>query len=187
MSSYTRRDFLKITTSLAGVAALGAVSFPIVAQLLPNEQIQDNSTIDVDLSQILEGTSITVEWNKKPVLIKHRTKKEIESSKKILLSSLKDKYARNENLKKNAIADDISRSGGINHEKWLIVINICTHLGCIPKIVQEEGKGFSCPCHGSTYDDLGRVLSGPANKNLYIPPYHFLENNILRIGKKYGA
>ena len=183
-----RRDFLIVAGNT--FAAVGAVSliWPFVDQMNPDAGALALASIEVDLSPIKEGQAITVMWRGKPVFIRYRTGKEIAAAKKVPLDELADPVARNENLKdaNSAPATDENRVTK-GHENWLILIGICTHLGCIPKgqkITDDRGEfgGYFCPCHGSEYDTAGRIRKGPAPRNLEVPPIKFISDNKVKIG-----
>ncbi|WP_273717632.1 MULTISPECIES: ubiquinol-cytochrome c reductase iron-sulfur subunit [Bartonella] len=182
MGKQTRRDFLFLVTAVAGAVGMGVVTWPFIRQLRPDEAVLASSSVEVDLSGIEEGMSVTVKWRGQPVVIRNRTAKEIADARAVSLSLLKDRQARNPNLEGEKEATDFARSAGKGRENWLIVINLCTHLGCVT--LGQSGKfgGWLCPCHGSVYDTAGRVRSGPANYNLAIPPYQFLSDTLLKIG-----
>lgn len=170
----TRRDFLVLTAS--AVSAVGAAYFtwPFLDSMNPAADVLAQSTIDVDLSPIPEGQAITVVWRGKPIFIRHRTAEEIRVAEQTPLSELIDPETDQARVKKG-------------HPQWLIVVGICTHLGCVPtgnKPTQNRGKygGWYCPCHGSLFDTSGRVRRGPAPLNLSVPPYVFLTDTHIRIG-----
>lgn len=125
------------------------------------------ATAEFDLSTIDEGSTVTVKWRGKPIFIKHRTEKEIAISNDVNLSNLRDPET------------DASR---VQDPKWLVVLGVCTHLGCVPTSNAGEYGGWFCPCHGSHYDLSGRIRKGPAPLNLEIPPYKFLEDNKILLG-----
>jgi ubiquinol-cytochrome c reductase iron-sulfur subunit len=182
----TRRDFMTITA--ASFAAVGgAVSlWPFIDQMNPDASALSLATIEVDIEPIEEGQAITVMWRGKPVFIRHRTADEIEEAKKVSLKELPDPEARNGNLDPGAEATDVNRVKDKN-EKWLVLVGICTHLGCIPKgqgIGDNKGEygGWFCPCHGSHYDTAGRIRKGPAPRNLDVPPFNFLAETMIKIG-----
>jgi ubiquinol-cytochrome c reductase iron-sulfur subunit len=144
------------------------------------------ATTEVDLAPVEEGQAITVMWRGKPIFIRHRTKKEIEEATAVPLDDLIDPIARNANLPDDAPATDENRAGK-DRESWLVMIGICTHLGCIPKgqaVGDPKGNydGWFCPCHGSQYDSAGRVRVGPAPQNMAIPPYAFTSDTKIKIG-----
>lgn len=182
----TRRDVLLIAAG--GFAAVGAaaVLWPLLDQMNPDASTLSLATTEVDLAPIEPGQAITVMWRGKPIFIRHRTDKEIAEAKDVPLDELIDPLARNANLPANALADDANRAA-TDREPWLVMIGICTHLGCIPKgqaVGDYKGEygGWFCPCHGSQYDTAGRVRIGPAPENLAIPPYAFESDTKIKIG-----
>ncbi len=180
----TRRDFLYIATSAMAAVGTAAVAWPFVSQMNPSAAVLALSTIEVDLSAIQEGQQSVVMWRAKPVFVRRRTAKEIEEAKAVPLSELPDPIARNANVPDNAPATDANREV---KPEWLIVIGICTHLGCIPEastpqVPQGEYGGYLCHCHGSQYDTAGRIRRGPAPENLAVPPYAFLNDTKIKIG-----
>jgi ubiquinol-cytochrome c reductase iron-sulfur subunit len=182
----TRRDVLLIAAG--GFAAVGAAAalWPLLDQMNPDASTLSFATTDVDLAPIAPGQAITVMWRGKPIFIRHRTEKEIAEAKDVPLDKLIDPLARNANLPENAPADDVNRAAP-EREPWLVMIGICTHLGCIPKgqaVGDYKGEygGWFCPCHGSQYDTAGRVRVGPAPQNLAIPPYAFESDTKVKIG-----
>ena len=178
----TRRDFLYLTTGAAGVIGAGAVAWPFIDQLRPDATTLALSTIEVDISGIEEGMSITVKWRGKPVFIRWRTEKEIEEASAVPLEDLKDPSARNANLSPDAPALDVDRSAGEGMENWIVMIGSCTHLGCVPLGQAGDFGGWFCPCHGSHYDTAGRIRTGPAPENLAIPPFEFISDTRIKIG-----
>ena len=172
----TRRDFL----TLAGPAFFavgGAMSlWPFIHQMNPDAGALALASIEVDLKPVKEGQAITVQWRGKPVFIRNRTKKEIEEAKAVKPSELPDAA--------NAADTDRTKKG---KENFLVLVGVCTHLGCIPKgqsIADVKGDygGWFCPCHGSHYDTSGRIRKGPAPRNLEVPPYEFVSDSKIRIG-----
>ncbi len=167
-AGHSRRDFLMLTTGAVGVVGLGAVVVPLVSQLAPDAQtIAAGAPIDVDLAPIAEGQAIKLFWRGKLVFVRHRTKKEIEEAAAAPLDELRDPQTDAQRVKK---------------PEWLIVIGVCTHLGCIPLGHQGKYDGWFCPCHGSVYDTSGRIRQGPAPLNLEVPEYAFLSDTKVRIG-----
>ena len=141
------------------------------------------ASTEVDLSQIQEGQIVTVKWRGKPVFVWNRTAADIEESKGTPLGDLMDPLARNANLAADAPATDENRGAeGDGREKWLIVIGVCTHLGCVPISHSGQYDAWFCPCHGSEYDTAGRVRRGPAPENLPVPPYQFMTDTKISIG-----
>jgi ubiquinol-cytochrome c reductase iron-sulfur subunit len=177
----TRRDFLFIATgSVLGVGAALTV-WPFIDQLNPDAAALALATVEVDVSALQPGQSLTVKWRGKPVFIRNRTPEEINAAKAVPVAELPDPVARNANLPDNAPADDANRAAK-DKENWLIQIGICTHLGCVPLGQQGLYGGWFCPCHGSQYDTAGRIRQGPAPENLHIPQYAFLSDTQIRIG-----
>lgn len=181
----SRRDFIYYATAGAATVTVGAAMWPLINQMNPSADVQALSSINVDLSSVDEGTEIVVQWQGKPVFIRRRTRTEIESAESVPLSDLPDKKARNDNIKAGSPASDQNR---VLDEKgeWLVMIGICTHLGCVP-IGNQAGDfgGWFCPCHGSHYDAAGRVRKGPAPENLHIPVARLNNTNgalILTVG-----
>jgi len=168
----TRRDFLYLTAGAMGAIGAGATAIPFIKSMGPADDVLAASTVDVDLGNIKPGDTMTALWRGKPVFIKHRTEAEIKEVESIPLNQLKDPETDQARVKK---------------PEWLVVVGVCTHLGCIPtqrKNVKLADEGWICACHGSKYDGSGRILSGPAPKNLEVPGYKFInENKAIRIGE----
>ena len=168
----TRRDFLIVaTTTVAGVGGLVSL-WPLLDSLNPAADTLALASTEVDLSAIEEGQSITVTWRGKPVFVRHRTAREIAAARAVAPAELPDPQA------------DEART---QDPKWLIVVGVCTHLGCIPlgqRIGEPRGEwgGWFCPCHGSHYDTSARIRKGPAPANLEVPEYRFLDEATVRIG-----
>lgn len=170
----TRRDFLYLTAAAFGAVGAGSVAWPLIDQMNPAADTLALSTIDVDLSPIVEGQAITVMWRGKPVFIRHRTAKEIVEAKTDDEAALRDPETDAQRVKEG-------------QEKWLVMVGICTHLGCVPlgqkdTDVKGEYDGWFCPCHGSHYDSSGRIRKGPAPKNLAVPEYTFTSDTTIKIG-----
>jgi ubiquinol-cytochrome c reductase iron-sulfur subunit len=166
----TRRDFLFVATGAAAAVGGAMALVPFVAQMNPDAStIAAGAPIEVDLTPIAEGQDIKVFWRGKPIYISHRTKKQIEEARKVPVSSLPDPQSDEARVKPGK-------------DQWLVVIGICTHLGCIPIAHEGTYNGFFCPCHGSQYDTSGRIRSGPAPTNLPVPPYQFVSDTKIQIG-----
>ncbi len=178
----TRRDFLYYATAGAGVVATGAAVWPLINQMNPSADVQALSSIRVDISGVEPGTQLTVKWLGKPVFIRRRTPEEIESARTVELDDLIDPIAENANLPGEAPAIDENRTLDEAGE-WLVMIGVCTHLGCVP-IGEGAGDfgGWFCPCHGSHYDTAGRIRKGPAPENLLIPVANFDGDTTLILG-----
>jgi ubiquinol-cytochrome c reductase iron-sulfur subunit len=182
----TRRDFLQIAAvSFAGVGA--AVSlWPFIQQMNPDASTQAMASTEVDLAPVKEGQAITVVWRGKPVFIRNRTKEEIQKALATPIEDLRDQSARNDALPERAPATDTNRTKK-GKENWIVLVGICTHLGCIPKgqslgDAKGDYDGWFCPCHGSHYDTAGRIRKGPAPRNLEVPEYEFVSDTKIKIG-----
>ncbi len=180
----TRRDFIHIFGAATAVAGAGAVLWPLVDQMNPDASVLALSTKEVDLSAVAAGQAIKVMWQGKPVFIRHRTEEEIREAEETPLASLKDDDARNDNISGKADASDENRRINPN---YMILVGVCTHLGCIPLGTTQgenrgEYNGWFCPCHGSHYDLAGRIRKGPAPENLEVPPYEFVSDTVVKIG-----
>lgn len=168
----SRRDFLLLATSAVGVAGTAAAIWPFVDSMNPSADVLALASSEADISQIEEGQSVTFVWRGKPVFVRHRTAAEIEQAAKDDSAALVD------------VQTDADR---VQKAEWLILLGVCTHLGCVP-LGQKPGDprgdfgGWFCPCHGSHYDTSGRIRKGPAPKNLHVPPYTFLDDTHVKIG-----
>jgi ubiquinol-cytochrome c reductase iron-sulfur subunit len=182
----TRRDFLTVMAGSWAAVGAAATLWPLVQQMNPDSSTQALASIEVDLAPVKEGQAITAMWRGKPIFIRNRTKAEIEQARKDDAADLIDRRANNDLLPDQAPATDSNR---VKKDKanWLILVGICTHLGCIPKgqsIADAKGEfgGWFCPCHGSHYDTSGRIRKGPAPRNLEVPPYQFVSDTKIKIG-----
>ena len=167
-----KRDFLFITTAGLAVAGGAVTAFSLIDTMNPAKDVLALSTTEVDLAPIEEGQSLTVMWRGKPIFIRHRTSDEIMTANSTSVNDLKH------------MASDESR---VKNPRWLVVVGVCTHLGCVPlgqKVGDNKGEfgGWFCPCHGSHYDTSGRIRKGPAPLNLEVPPYDFVSEDIIKIG-----
>lgn len=182
-----RRDVLMVAASAyVGIGALASL-WPLIQQMNPDATTLALATIEVDLSPVTVGQSITVMWRGKPVFIRHRTDAEIKEAQNVRVDQLIDRRSRVDGLPEDSPATDANRVKK-NRDEWLIVVGICTHLGCVPqgqKLTDNRGQfgGWFCSCHGSQYDTSGRVRVGPAPKNLEVPEYHFLTDTRIEIGR----
>ncbi len=170
----TRRDFLVLATAAAAAFGVGAAVWPFIDFMNPAADVLALGTVKVDLSAIKVGQSITIKWRGAPIFIRRRTKAEIERAQAVPLSELKDPQKDSDRVKKDKA-------------EWLVMVGICTHLGCIPKgqkAGDEKGEygGWFCPCHGSHYDFSGRIRKGPAPTNMLVPDYKFLSDKQIKIG-----
>lgn len=166
----TRRDFLYLATAAVGAVGAAYAAWPLIAQMNPSRDVMALASIEVDLTPIEQGQEIKVMWRGKPVFIRNRTPEEIERARAVDPAELRDPAADAERVKDG-------------REQWLVMVGICTHLGCIPLgDGAGEFNGWFCPCHGSHYDSSGRIRKGPAPENLPIPPYAFVADDRIRIG-----
>ena len=165
----TRRDFLYLATgAVAGVGGLAAV-WPLIDQMNPARDVLALASVEVDLSPIVEGQSITVMWRGKPLFVRRRMAAEIEEARQAPLADLKDPQADSERVKED-------------RPEWLVLVGVCTHLGCVPLGAAGDYGGWFCPCHGSHYDTSGRIRKGPAPTNLPVPEYVFLDDSRIVVG-----
>jgi ubiquinol-cytochrome c reductase iron-sulfur subunit len=166
----TRRDFLYIATGAVGAIGAAATLIPLIGQMNPDAStIAAGVPVEVDLAPIAAGQVIKVFWRGNPIYISHRTKKEIDEVRAVPVNSLPDPATDQSRVKEG-------------HDPWLVVVGICTHLGCIPLANQGNYDGWFCPCHGSQYDASGRIRQGPAPANLPVPPYKFVSDTKIQIG-----
>jgi ubiquinol-cytochrome c reductase iron-sulfur subunit len=168
----TRRDFLTLATGALGAVGVAAFIWPFINSMNPAADVLAVSSTEVDLSPLQAGQAITVVWRGKPIFIRHRTPQNIQEAQAVNIAELRDPQTDAQRVKK---------------PDWLVMIGICTHLGCIPlgqKPTDPKGEydGWFCPCHGSQYDSSGRIRKGPAPLNLAIPPYTFTSDTAIRIG-----
>ncbi|MDA9009587.1 ubiquinol-cytochrome c reductase iron-sulfur subunit [Alphaproteobacteria bacterium] len=168
----TKRDFLMVATAAVGAVGAGLTVWPFINSLNPSADVLALASIEVDLAAIEEGQSVTVTWRGKPVFIRRQTAEEIQQAEAVDIETLPDP---------ESYGDRVEKPG------WLVMVGICTHLGCVPggqKVTDKKGDfgGWYCPCHGSHYDTAGRIRKGPAPKNLEVPHYNFLSDNLIKIG-----
>jgi ubiquinol-cytochrome c reductase iron-sulfur subunit len=181
-----RRDFIVIAAQAFAAVGAAVALWPFIHQMNPDASTQAMASTEVDISPVQPGQAITVMWRGKPVFIRNRTDDEVKAAKAVKLADLKDPAARNEALPESARATDENRTKA-GKENWLVMVGICTHLGCIPKgqsMADSKGDfgGWFCPCHGSHYDTAGRIRLGPAPRNLDVPPFEFLSDTQIKIG-----
>ena len=175
----TRRDFLYVATGAMGGVGVVAVAWPFIDQMNPSAAVLALSSTEVDLSPVAVGQQVVVKWRGHPLFVRHRNAKEIADAKAVAVSDLPDPLARNANLPDSAPATDANRE--IKSE-WLILVGVCTHLGCTPTGFEGDYGGWLCHCHGSQYDTAGRIRKGPAPQNLAVPPYSFLSDTRIKVG-----
>ncbi len=160
-----RRDFLGITTGVVGATGVAGACWPFISSMNPSRDVKSKSTTTVDLASVPMGETHTIEWQGKPVFIMHRTDEQVADMRATQTS-----------------IDPQSDEDRVQKPNFLIVLGVCTHLGCVPNRTDD---GWACPCHGSLYDNSGRVLRGPAPNNLEVPYYEFIGDDMkIVIGKK---
>jgi ubiquinol-cytochrome c reductase iron-sulfur subunit len=174
--SASRRDFLYLTAGSMGAVAVGTAVWPLVDAMNPAADTLAMASTEVDISKIEVGQTIMAVWRGKPVFIHRRSKEEIDEIRAGDKQALPDRDPQ---------ADEARVLKG--HDEWLVLLGVCTHLGCIPmgsKVGQPKGEygGWFCPCHGSHYDKSGRIRKGPAPKNLEVPQYAFVSDTLIRLG-----
>ncbi len=177
----TRRDFLYVATGAAGAVTAGAAVWPLINQMNPSADVQALASIQVDVSSVEPGSQLTVKFLGKPVFIRRRTEAEIEEAREVPMSDLKDGLSRNPNLAADSDAEDQNRALDETGE-WLVMVGVCTHLGCVPLGDAGDFDGWFCPCHGSHYDTAGRIRKGPAPENLHIPLARFVSDTVIELG-----
>jgi len=167
-----RRDFLKLATTAMAAIGVGAFAWPFIASMNPSASVLALASTEVDLAPIQVGQAITVMWRGKPVFVRHRTPEDIAAARDVNLAQLPDPQPD---------------SARVQKPEWLVMLGVCTHLGCVPlgqRPTDQKGDfgGWFCPCHGSHYDTSGRIRRGPAPRNLEVPEYTFLTETSIRIG-----
>jgi len=162
-----RRDFIFTASYALGAVGVGAVVWPLVDQMNPDASVKALASTEVDVSGVERGQSITVLWRGKPVFIRRRTEEEIAKAKNVKLEDLPHPETDEDRAK---------------NPEWLVMLGVCTHLGCVPLGDKGEYGGWFCPCHGSHYDTSGRIRKGPAPTNMEVPKYEFVNSNTIKIG-----
>ncbi|HEY1710400.1 MAG TPA: ubiquinol-cytochrome c reductase iron-sulfur subunit [Rhizomicrobium sp.] len=180
----TRRDFIYVATASAAAVGAAVALWPFIDQMNPSSAVLALASIEVDISSVQPGQQVVFKYRGHPLFVRRRTPAEIAESKAVDVASLPDPLARNANLPDSAQATDADRA--IKPE-YLIVIGVCTHLGCTPtvstpQVPQGEFGGWLCHCHGSQYDTAGRIRKGPAPQNLAVPPYSFISDTKIKVG-----
>jgi ubiquinol-cytochrome c reductase iron-sulfur subunit len=183
-SDASRRDFLYVASGAMAVVGAAAAAWPFIDQMNPSAAALALATIEVDLTPIVVGQQVVVKWRGHPLFVRRRSPAEIAMAKAVDVNSLPDPVARNANLPDSAPATDANREF---KPEWLILIGVCTHLGCTPTVStpsapEGEFGGWLCHCHGSQYDTAGRIRKGPAPQNLAVPPYAFLSDTRVKVG-----
>ncbi len=162
-----RREFIFTATYAVGAVGVGATIWPLIDQMNPDASVKALASTEVDISNVEKGQSITVLWRGKPVFIRRRTDEEIAKARDVNLDELKHPEKDEDRAK---------------DPEWLVMLGVCTHLGCVPLGDKGEYGGWFCPCHGSHYDTSGRIRKGPAPTNMEVPKYEFVNSNTILIG-----
>ena len=175
----TRRDFLYVATAAAGAVTTGAAVWPLINRMTPSADVQALASIQVDVDGIEPGAQITALWRGKPVFIRRRTEEEIAAARETPLADLPDNNSRSV----NAPGDGADQNRALDEAgEWLVMIGVCTHLGCVPLGEAGDFDGWFCPCHGSHYDTSGRIRKGPAPQNLHVPQAEFISDTVIKLG-----
>jgi ubiquinol-cytochrome c reductase iron-sulfur subunit len=169
-----RREVLQSIVVTGTIVGLGAIAWPLIDFLNPSKEVLALASVEVPLEPIAAGSGVTVMWRGRPIFVRHRTAEEINLAKNAPLGELIDPQSDADRVK-------------AGHDEWIVLVGICTHLGCIPrgnKPTDPRGTwgGWFCPCHGAAFDTSGRVRAGPAPTNLAVPPYTFETDTKIRIG-----
>ena len=162
-----RREFIFTATYAVGAVGVGATVWPLIDQMNPDASVKALASTEVDVSNVEKGQSVTVLWRGKPVFIRRRTEEEIAEARDVNLEELKHPEKDEDRAK---------------DPEWLVMLGVCTHLGCVPLGDKGEYGGWFCPCHGSHYDTSGRIRKGPAPTNMEVPKYEFVNSNTIKIG-----
>ncbi len=162
-----RREFIFTATYAVGAVGVGATVWPLIDQMNPDASVKALASTEVDISNVEKGQSITVLWRGKPVFIRRRTEEEIAKARDVNIDELKHPEKDEDRAK---------------DPEWLVMLGVCTHLGCVPLGDKGEYGGWFCPCHGSHYDTSGRIRKGPAPTNMEVPKYEFVNSNTIKIG-----
>jgi ubiquinol-cytochrome c reductase iron-sulfur subunit len=162
-----RREFIFTATYAVGAVGVGATVWPLIDQMNPDASVKALASTEVDISNVEKGQSITVLWRGKPVFIRRRTDEEIAKARNVNIDELKHPEKDEDRAK---------------DPEWLVMLGVCTHLGCVPLGDKGEYGGWFCPCHGSHYDTSGRIRKGPAPTNMEVPKYEFVNSNTIKIG-----
>jgi ubiquinol-cytochrome c reductase iron-sulfur subunit len=170
----SKRDFLYLTAAATGAVGAASFGWGLLDSMNPAADTLALSSTEVNIAPIQPGQSVTVMWRGKPVFIRRRTPEEIKKAEAAKIDALRDPESDEARVKKGK-------------EEWLVVVGICTHLGCVPlgqKPAEVKGDfdGWFCPCHGSHYDTSGRIRKGPAPRNLLVPDYTFINDSTIKIG-----
>jgi ubiquinol-cytochrome c reductase iron-sulfur subunit len=182
----TRRDFIHFAAAALTLAGGAAALWPVLDQMNPDQSALSLASVEFDLTPVVEGQGVNIMWRGKPIFVRHRTAAEIAAAKAVDIKELVDSDARQIDGPDVPGTDENRVKKG--KEQWLVLVGICTHLGCIPQGTKSneprgEYGGWFCSCHGSQYDTSGRIRKGPAPRNLPVPPYKFISDTKIIIGE----
>lgn len=169
-----KRDFIFLATGAAAAAGAASLAWPFVMQMGKAADTLAAGSIEINLSNIAEGQQLKTLWRGKPVFVRHRTAAEIEIAENTDISDCPDPQTDAERL--------VPGPDGKVNPKFLVMVGVCTHFGCVPVGEAGDFDGWYCPCHGSHYDTSGRIRKGPAPLNMEIPPYEYLTENVIKVG-----
>ena len=170
----SKRDFIFLATGSTAAAGVAALAWPLVAQMGKAADTLAAGSIEIDLSKIALGQQLKMLWRGKPVFVRHRTAAEIKTAEETDVSDCPDPQMDSDRL--------IPDTNGKLRPEFLVMVGVCTHFGCVPVGESGDFEGWYCPCHGSHYDTSGRIRKGPAPKNMEIPPYEFISENVIKVG-----
>ena len=170
----SKRDFIFIATGAAAAVGVGSLAWPFVMQMGKAADTLAAGSIEINLENIPEGGQVKMLWRGKPVFVRHRTAAEITAAESVDVSDCPDPEMDSHRL--------VPGPDGKLNPKYLVMIGVCTHFGCIPLGEDGDFDGWYCPCHGSHYDTSGRIRKGPAPKNMEIPPYEYISANVIKVG-----
>lgn len=170
----SKRDFIYLATGAAAAAGAAAVAWPLVAQMGKAADTLSAGSIEIDLSRVAEGQQLKMLWRGKPVFVRHRTAEEIAEAENTNVEDCPDPQADGDRL--------IPDLNGNLRPQYLVMVGVCTHFGCVPVGENGDFGGWYCPCHASHYDTSGRIRKGPAPKNMAIPPYQYISENVIKVG-----
>ncbi|MDB2438463.1 ubiquinol-cytochrome c reductase iron-sulfur subunit [Hellea sp.] len=169
-----KRDFIFIATGAAAAAGAALLAWPLVAQMGKAADTLAAGSVEIDLSKVAEGQQLKILWRGAPVFVRHRTAKEIAEAEGVDISDCPDPQTDDERLRPTP--------EGKLDPRFLVMIGVCTHFGCIPVGESGDFDGWYCPCHGSHYDTSGRIRKGPAPKNMAIPDYVYISDTVIKVG-----
>jgi len=169
-----KRDFIFIATGAAAAAGAASLGWPLVAQMGKAADTLAAGSIEINLANLAEGQQLKMLWRGVPVFVRHRTPKEIAEAENTDISKCPDPQTDNERL--------VAKQDGKVDPRFLVMVGVCTHFGCIPVGEAGDFDGWYCPCHGSHYDTSGRIRKGPAPKNMTIPDYSYISDTVIKVG-----